>query len=346
MRWSRPGSRSILMTDASQVGEARRLAAAAAARLGFGETQLGHLAIVVTELARNLVVHATGGELLVRPLDEGEEPGVEVLALDRGPGIPNTAESLRDGYSTAGTPGTGLGAVRRLSGLFGIHSLPGAGTAMLARVYRESPARARGGALSEIGAICLPMPGEEVSGDGFAVQHGAGRSTVLVADGIGHGPSAADAAEQAIAVFRRHADASPVDALGAIHAALRGTRGAAAAVAQLDPGEGRVRFAGVGNIAGVVLSATDGPRHVVSHNGTVGHHAPRVQEFTYGWPPGALLVLHSDGLMTRWALDNYPGLTAQHPTVVAGVLYRDFARGRDDVTVVVARNGAEGPLPR
>jgi hypothetical protein len=65
----------------------------------------------------------------------------------------------------------------------------------------------------------------------------------------------------------------------------------------------------------------------------------RLQEFTYEWPPSSLIILHSDGLTTHWALDRYAGLASRRPDVIAGVLYRDFRRVRDDATVVVARNG-------
>ena len=75
---------------------------------------------------------------------------------------------------------------------------------------------------------------------------------------------------------------------------------------------------------------------MVSYNGTVGHEVRKIREFTYLWPKGGLLVMHSDGLGTQWRLDRYPGLIARHPSLIAGVLYRDFNRGRDDVTVLVA----------
>lgn len=333
---------SVPMTDGSRTGEARRLATAIAAERGLGETDVGNVAVVVTELARNLLDHATGGELVVRPLEDDDAPGVEILALDRGPGIANVAACLADGYSTGGTPGTGLGAASRLSTLFDIHSVPGVGTAMLARIWSRRP----GGAPAapdppEIGGICLPMPGETVPGDAWTARRGRSRTRLLVADGLGHGPVAGEAAQAAIAAFRDGGDASPAETLDAIHAALRGTRGAAAAVAELDSAQGLVRFAGVGNIAGTVVSQA-GTRHVVSHNGILGHGARKIQEFTYDWPPDALLVMHSDGLASRWSLDRYPGLQARHPGLVAGVLYRDFARGRDDVTVVAVRARSGG----
>src|SRR5690606_24646577 len=125
--------------------------------------------------------------------------------------------------------------------------------------------------------------------------------------------------------------------IDAAHAALRSTRGAAMAIAELRHAERVVRFAGVGNIAASIHDHHQ-TWNMVSYNGTVGHELRKVQEFTYAWPENGLLVMHSDGLTSRWSLAAYPGLAARHPSMTAAVLYRDFRRGRDDVTVLVARN--------
>src|SRR5688572_12749729 len=111
------------VTDPSQVGEARRRAAALAQRLGFDDTDAGKVAIVVTEAANNLVKHARDGEILLHPLEQDGTAGLEVLALDKGPGL-DLSRCLRDGFSTGGTPGTGLGAIARLSAVFDVHSSP------------------------------------------------------------------------------------------------------------------------------------------------------------------------------------------------------------------------------
>jgi len=162
---------------------------------------------------------------------------------------------------------------------------------------------------------------------------------LLVADGLGHGPGAAEAAGTTVRTFRDHPGLAPQEGLQVIHDALRSTRGAAVAIAEIDSGRRLVRFCGVGNVAGAVLSE-GGSRNMVSHHGTVGLGVRKVQEFTYPWPDRALLVMHSDGLGSRWSLDPYPGLRQKHPGLVAGVLYRDFGRGRDDATVVVVREAA------
>jgi serine phosphatase RsbU (regulator of sigma subunit) len=259
---------------------------------------------------------------------------VGVLALDRGPGVASFAEAMRDGHSSAGSPGTGLGAIRRLSNVFDVYSVPGAGVALLAAIWPKPPAADASGLIA--GGINVPYPGETVSGDAWAHHATPGRTVVLVADGLGHGVLAADASSAAVEIFRRHASLSPKDVLERVHDGLRGSRGGAVAVAEIDSGRGVLRFSGIGNIVGTILH--DGKtRSVVSQHGTAGHLVKRLQEFQYPWAPGSTLVMHSDGLVSHWSLDRHPGLALRHPMLVAGVLYRDFRRGRDDASVVVLR---------
>jgi len=322
--------------DASQPGEVRRAAAALASAHAFSETAAGHVALVVTEAATNLVKHAGGGEILLRPIVEGEEAVIEILALDKGGGMRNVAECQRDGYSTTGGPGTGLGSIWRLSTFSDLYSQPGRGTVMLARVSHRlnGPAVRPHGAL--IGGISVAMAGEAVCGDAWDSVTRGSDTMLTVVDGLGHGPSAAEATELAVRAFQTNATRSPREVLEAMHASLRGTRGAAAGVARLDGERQQLTYAGVGNISGSVM-AGGSTRRLVSYNGIVGQVFSTHQEFAYPWPPGALLVLHSDGITTHWRLDAYPGLEQRHPSLIAGVLYRDFTRGRDDATVVVAK---------
>ena len=96
-------------------------------------------------------------------------------------------------------------------------------------------------------------------------------------------------------------------------------------------------FAGVGNISGQIYSGAQAGQHLVSVNGTAGHQMQRIREFSYPWPDDGMLVMHSDGLSTHTGLEKHPGLALHDPSLIAGVLYRDFTRRNDDATVVVAK---------
>jgi hypothetical protein len=244
------------------------------------------------------------------------------------------SQCLKDGYSTAGTPGNGLGAIARLSQLFEVYSISGGGTVLVSQIWAKTAPLTR---LADpvYGVINRAKPGQEVCGDSWAVELLAERSLFFLADGLGHGPDAAIASQDAVRAFRRNKTRRPKEILEAAHIALHGTRGVAAAVAEIDHAKQEVCFAGIGNIAGTIA----GParcQSMVSHNGIVGHQVRKVQEFTYPWVQNALLVLHSDGLSSRWQLERYPGLVVRHPSLITGVLYRDFQRDNDDATVLVA----------
>lgn len=325
---------AIAITESSQTGEARRAALNLATRSGFKETERGRVGIVVSEVANNLLQHAQEGVILLRAIPD-PAIGIEVLALDKGPGMFDVDRCLEDGFSTAGTAGNGLGAVRRLSDLFDIYSIPGSGTAILMHLWSE-PLYQPSKIPLEIGAVCLPKRGEEVSGDAWASQIELHRSALLVVDGLGHGVAAADASSAAVRAFQENYQRSPHEIVETTHQALRSTRGAVLAIAEINLDQQSIRYAGIGNIAASVSSFTE-HYNLVSHNGTIGHEVRKIQEFTHPWYPNGLLIMHSDGLGTHWRLDRYPGLRQKHPSLIAGVLYRDFNRDRDDVTVLVAR---------
>ncbi|HEY9909037.1 MAG TPA: SpoIIE family protein phosphatase [Thermosynechococcaceae cyanobacterium] len=333
-------SAAITVTDPSHVGDARRKAVLLAHDLGFKETDRGKVGIVITEIANNLVHHGKAGQLLLHPLERQGVSGIEILALDRGQGMLNISECLEDGFSTAGTGGNGLGAIDRLSSLLEIYSLPQKGTALLCQLWATNSLSnnlSSAGERLQIGAICLPKAGEEVSGDAWGRWRSVDdRHLLMVVDGLGHGEMAAQASAVALRALQENADRSPGDILQAIHSASRGTRGSAVAIAEVNLAAQTFQYAGVGNIAGV-LAAEGRSSSLVSHHGTIGHEARKIQTFSHVWNPEGLLILHSDGLSNHWQIDRYPGLIHKQPSLIAGVLYRDFCRDRDDITVVVAR---------
>jgi anti-sigma regulatory factor (Ser/Thr protein kinase) len=326
------------VSDPSHVGACRRAAQNLAGAWQLDEQGIGRVGIVATELAANLIRHARGGEILLQPIEFDGGPQIELLSIDRGPGMLRE-RSLRDGFSTAGGAGTGLGAVRRLSATFDMYSQPEAGTVVLARLGTGGESRSPGAphpAPLEIGTISVAMRGELECGDTWSLAMDGAQCALLVVDGLGHGHFAALAAAAAAKAFAARPFATPEETMRALHGALSGTRGAAAACALLDPEGACIQYSGVGNIA-AVISEEETRRGLLSHNGTLGSSLSRTRQLEYPWPAHALLVVHSDGLSARWSLAAYPQLAERHAAVIAAVLYREHSRPRDDATVVVMR---------
>jgi anti-sigma regulatory factor (Ser/Thr protein kinase) len=327
----------LAVTETSQVSAARFAAQRAAANAGWSDDDGHRAGLVATEMASNLVKHSgAGGEIL---LSRTPDDAIELIALDRGPGIRDIAGSLRDGQSTSGSSGTGLGAIRRLAQDFDIYSEPRHGTAIVARLRsgggRAAPPAARPARFTT-GGIAIARTGETMCGDEWAALPAPDGLWLCVVDGLGHGPLAADASRQAVAILRQPSHASPVEALRTVHAGLRATRGAAGGILALTHGGARATFIGVGNIAGRILS-TGSSRHLVCSPGTLGHDARQFRAYDYPWDRDALAIVHSDGVTTSWGFDAHPGLPLRDPSLIAAVLYRDFGRQRDDVSIVVTR---------
>jgi anti-sigma regulatory factor (Ser/Thr protein kinase) len=324
----------VAVASPTDVADARRRAAELCHTLHFDEVSAGRVAIVVSEAATNVLKHAGGGHVFVGPAGACDRPGVQVIGMDRGGGMDDVTASMADGYSTSGTSGTGLGAIRRAADTFDLHS--GArGTVVAAALYPRS-----GGRLEPLplGGICVPAPGELRAGDGWAAWSAGELTSVFVCDGLGHGLEAAAATSAAVEAFCQHAERSAADVIRAVHDRLKATRGAAVALAELDRREGTLRYCALGNISAVIARPDGAEQHLVSLGGIAGHVLRRLQTFTYAWPRGSVLVMHSDGIDTRWSLSHHPGLASRRPDVIAGVLFRDHRRGRDDATVVVVRN--------
>ncbi|TFW16708.1 ATP-binding SpoIIE family protein phosphatase [Duganella callida] len=323
----------IAISHASDVAAARRIGQGLASVLGLNETRAGQLAIVISEAATNILKHAGEGRMLLSIVCHGAQRCIEVLAIDQGPGIANPQRAMTDGVSSTGTSGTGLGAMRRLSDQFDMYAPAGRGAVFFMRLWAQ-PQQAQQPPRLLTGGVCLPLAGEKESGDAWAVRRWDDSLTLMVADGLGHGPEAARAALPALQLLAAASRQTPADLMHGCHEALRPTRGAALAIASYEPAAQQLRFAGIGNITACIF-ADGARRQLMSHNGIVGHNVRKVQELSFPCPPGALVILASDGISTQWDLAALPGLALREPAVIAAVLLRDYARGRDDASVLV-----------
>ena len=190
-----------------------------------------------------------------------------------------------------------------------------------------------------VGGLRAPKPGEVVNGDAWTSVHRADVSVVLVSDGVGHGPDAAAASARALETFHGLHSTAPAECLAAIHEALRPTRGACVAIAALHHRSRRLRYAGIGNLGGAIVSS-DGQRGLVSMHGTAGSAARTIREFDFELPRGAVVVMHSDGITTR-SEPPPRGLLMRHPSLIAAQTFCTRHRGNDDAVVVVLRADAD-----
>ncbi|RFC37478.1 MAG: Anti-sigma regulatory factor (Ser/Thr protein kinase) [Candidatus Nitrotoga sp. SPKER] len=320
--------------EISEVAPVRRKAQMMAEEAGFDEVRTEKLAIIASEAATNLIKHAGNGEIIIQACNNNENNFIDVISLDKGKGMENIQECLQDGFSTYGSAGTGLGAMQRQSDFFDIYSMVDKGTVIWGRVFKEKTFKP---SKFDVGGLSIKMTKESVCGDIWSYFIENGVLYALVTDGLGHGQLAHDASLNAARIFQERQDTNPVIIMQNIHRGLKSTRGAAGAIAILDFEQNNLSFLGVGNIAGVLIGVQD--KQLISFNGTLGHSANKFQNMNYAAHEDSILIMSSDGLQTRWSLNDYPGLRRRRPIMIASILYRDFSRGRDDTTIMVVKRG-------
>ncbi len=328
----------VAVADDSQVHGAAAAASAAALAAGLDAHDVATCELLATELATNLMRHAVGGRLLISAAGQGV---AQIVAVDHGPGIADVTASMTDGFTTSSSLGAGLGACRRGAGEFDVYSRPGKGTVVLTRV---GPAAAEPSGPIEVGGVITPHPDELAVGDGYGFAWDGERMTVGVVDGLGHGIEAAQARLAALELLEQQPALDSAGLLREIDVGLRVTRGAAAAIAQVDGWSRQLSFAGMGNVTGRLFS-TESDQSLVSRPGIlgVGHGIgvaarPRLHRVVSAdWLPPSMLVLHTDGVTSRWDPADHPGAADHHPAILAALIWRDALRGNDDATVVVVR---------
>lgn len=310
----------------ADVRRARRVAVGEATRQGFSTAGTERVAQVAAELATHLVAHQGTGRLLIRGTEGSQRSGVELL------------------HWTSDT-GTALGAgLQRIlvdaPDVLEVYTAPGTGTVLLAQVWRDDTQPGPDGPRFLVGSMADPIEGESVSGDAWAVEQRGARMVALVSDGLGHGAEAAAASSAAVSALRAH-HLEPVEQVAAcVHVALRHTRGAAIGVAEVDRDAGLLRFCGIGNVTARLLTG-DGSHELVSQYGIAGYRSPRIHTTTRPWPDDAMLVMHSDGLSSRWDVGRYPHLRLQHPQIVATTLMHGVTRAHDDAVVLTVHGAGD-----
>ena len=320
----------------SAVGSVRRAGIRLANQLGFSEERAAEVGIVASEISSNVWRHGEHGSVAVTAVLRADAAGVQIIGIDRGPGMADARASGRDGHSTRGTLGVGLGAIERLSTSFEVSSHPRVGTVIVASLWAD--ADPPDDAEFEVSALTRPIAGEDVCGDAIAARYFAAHLVAVVADGLGHGPMAAAASTEAVRAFHETESIDPAIVLGAMQTKLAHTRGAAVAVASIDKDFRQLRFAGIGNI-GAFLDDGERRRSAQSQPGIVGHNAPHARVVDFSLSRQTVVVMHSDGIREGFDLRALPGLVDRPASVIAATVLRDAGSRPDDAAVLVARRG-------
>ncbi len=334
---------SFSIPDRSFASITKRDITRLAESLGFSENETGKINIIVSEMLTNLAKFSPeGGELLVRQVGEPVH-SLEIICIDSGPGMNEPLRMMQDGVTTFGSAGEGLGAIKRQANFFDIYSAPGLGTVILTQVTKATATDTTDGLPKnlEVGYVMVPKPHEILCGDGFAMKVRHNNLYLLALDGLGHGSYANEASSLATKLFEQSGEVNPVQALRDLHMGIKRTRGAVGFAASIS--SENISYCGVGNIGGKLytgdLSNNTPPyKNIISYNGILGHNIPNtLNNQQLEWGRSKMLIMHSDGLRSRWDLSKYPNLQRHHPTVIAAVLYKDFSRHTDDTLVVVCK---------
>jgi anti-sigma regulatory factor (Ser/Thr protein kinase) len=343
---------SVALIEEASIGQARRaLKRCCAADHNFSERQLAEVDIAVKEIGSNAIKfgRATGQIHFTATDTRLDPPGVEIVYFDKGPGIEDTLLALEDGYTTTGSMGAGLGAIKRMADEFYIYSMMHSptrrlsvyertthGTAIVVRKFIQQGQERDSGGRARWGAFTRPQVGQDCNGDGYLIKTFENRQIIAIIDGLGHGEGARLATDAAIASIEENSEAEVEAIIRAAHEALRLTRGAVLGLAALDWASRTIEYCGIGNTDFRVLGGGK-PLRFISHNGTLGSRLDRVKVFKEQLPRASTIVLSTDGISDRWDPESYPGLLGLDPQLLCAVLLRDYGRANDDATILCGR---------
>jgi len=327
---------SFNATDRSYFSLIKKEVHRKALEIGINPIRVAQVDLIIAEMTSNLYKYADGGEILLGTYHEGNSNYLELISIDNGPGIISLNKMMQDGVSTSNTMGHGLGSIKRLSDTFDIYSQAGWGTIVLSRIYVEDKVK-QTFPLS-IRPIVLSKPGETTSGDAFMYKLTKNHIKLMLCDGLGHGPEANKAVNEAEKAFKIFPDHTLVETMRFLHNNIKKTRGMVANLISFSLAEKTWTALGIGNVSARWLGQNISKNHM-SYNGIVGHNIPNTlnaQQFSV--EQYNILVLASDGIKTRWDILKYPQILKCDPSVLAAAIYKDHARHTDDMSVVIIKS--------
>jgi anti-sigma regulatory factor (Ser/Thr protein kinase)/serine/threonine protein phosphatase PrpC len=333
------------------IGRTRRYIVEESKKLGFNTTELGEISIVINELCTNFIKHKTvDGTLTFRILNECDRTAIEITAQDKGPGIKNIDEVIKDGVSSKGTMGGGLGAIKRLMDSFEIYSycdndsvavkstysgLDSIGTLIILKKWINHNLKP-GESDIKLSLLSRPYAGMAVNGDQCYVKKLKDRCLFAVIDGLGHGLEANKVSKLASEIIEDNTHKSIEDMLAAINNGLKYTRGAVAGIMIIDTIKKEFQYSAVGNVEFRYFWNGKTERLVPS-NGLLGAYDNRkIKVHRRPYEQGALITMCTDGITNKWDFDTYLNVDLTNPAVLANLILRDFGKKNDDATVLVA----------
>jgi anti-sigma regulatory factor (Ser/Thr protein kinase) len=304
---------------------------------GFSDRKIGEIDIIVAELVSNLVKHSGGGSLLVKLIEEEGLQGVELVAIDNGPGMTDITRMVADGVSTKNTLGQGLGAMKRLSQVFQVYSQKNWGTIILCRIFETDLPKFNKPPLCSVKTVIIPKTGESSCGDGFVSKSNKETIKLFLGDGLGHGPEAEKAIVTACDAFLKCEEESPSEIIRYINSHVKKTRGLVGTVAAYSVREKKWQLCGVGNISTLVRSPSNS-RMYSSYNGIIGLNVPNtLKNQEVDREDEQVIIMCSDGIKSRWDGAQYPAIMRYDLTMLTAALLKDFARYTDDMSVAACK---------
>ena len=340
------GGEIIKIYYSSDIYGARKEAEKISMDIGFNRRETEEILIVVNELGSNLLKYAPGGHLMFRPVQENGRVGMEIEAADTGPGINNVKLAMGDGFSSTGSLGYGFGTVNRLMDTLDITSHKGDnhGTCIRSTRWLKHHTSSSGMCPLDFHVITRAYPGMALNGDAFLIKLWEEYALIAVIDGLGHGKFAHLAAVKARNYIEKHFDLSLGEIFSGTARACAGTRGVVMAIAVIDWKTEKLSLASVGNINLRVFNTRE-PVHAMIRRGVIGVNAPRPVVTEHPWENDCVMVLHSDGLSTRWSFKDFAGTAKKEnfsAAELAKTLFKSLAKDTDDATIVVVKGKQNG----
>lgn len=324
----------------TDVFKARRAGREMAREMGFHSRDYSSIEIAISELATNIIRHASEGTIRLETIEDG----LEIIIQDKGSGIEDVDAVLRETKKSNKGLGVGLRGVQRLMDQFEVLSEKGVGLTITVRKWKQKPPGLirpklnphvpRGGLL-KYGVVSTPYYGLEFNGDAYVVMEFDNTALIALIDGLGHGEAAYLPAQKAAEYVRKNHKSDFNAILRGCHKELRGPRGVVMGLVALDLKKSKFVCAGIGNIMIRVIGRQ--PFRFISNAGILGHNiciTPHVTEFPYS--RGDTLILNTDGISKRFEPEQLD-IAELAPQEIAEIAVREYGKDSDDATIVVAR---------